>query len=122
MILLNDALSIHQLSIKNYGGASRIRDTGGLESAIARPFQTFGGNELYTTILEKVASLGESLIINHPFIDGNKRTGFIAIATLLIDNGLKLNATQDAAYDFIIKISTGEMRFDAIVIWLKENT
>ena len=122
MILINDVLSLHQYSIDKYGGANGIRDEGGLKSAIARPFQTFDGSDLNATIFEKVAALGESLIINHSFIDGNLRTGFLAMATLLIDNGLMLIATQEDAYDFIIKVSTGELRFDGMVIWLKENT
>ncbi len=75
MILLEDILKLHDFSIQQYGGASGIRDIGLLESAIARPFQTFDGGDLYPTIIEKVAALGESLIINHPFVDGNKRTG-----------------------------------------------
>ena len=53
---------------------------------------------------------------------GNKRTGFLAMATLLLANGFRLTASQEAAYDFIIKISTGETRFDAILIWLEKNT
>ncbi len=73
-------------------------------------------------MLEKVAAIGESLIVNYPFIDGNKRTGFLVMVTLLIDSGFTLTANQDNAYEFIIKISTGEMRFDEILIWVKENT
>ena len=75
MILLEDILNLHQFSIQKYGGSDGLRDSGLLESAIARPFQSFGGEDLYPSIFEKAAALGESLIINHPFIDGNKRTG-----------------------------------------------
>ena len=77
MILINDVLKLHEASINDFGGANGIRDLGLLESAIARPFQTFGGEYLYLTAFEKAAALGESLIINHPFLDGNKRTGII---------------------------------------------
>jgi death on curing protein len=93
-----------------------------LESAIARPFQTFGGEDLYLTIIEKSAAIGESLIINHPFIDGNKRTGFLAMAALLIEEGILLTASQEDAYNFTISISTGELKFEQIVDWLKQNT
>jgi death-on-curing protein len=79
MILLEDILNLHQFSIQKYGGSDGLRDSGLLESAIARPFQSFGGEDLYPSIFEKAAALGESLIINHPFIDGNKRTGTVAM-------------------------------------------
>lgn len=81
MIRLNDIFELHQRSIKLYGGAMGIRDEGLLQSAIQRPFQTFSGEELYPTLIEKAAALGESLTINHPFVDGNKRTGTLAMFT-----------------------------------------
>jgi death on curing protein len=122
MILIEDILQVHQFSIDKFGGGNGIRDTGSLESAIARPFQTFGGEDLYPTIFEKAAALGESLIVNHPFIDGNKRTGFFAMISLIEDDGHFLKSTQNEAYDFTIKISTGEIRFEEMVEWLKSNT
>lgn len=76
MILLEDILHVYEFSIARFGGSNSIREVGGLESAIARPFQSFDGNDLYPTIFDKAAALGESLTINHPFVDGNKRTGF----------------------------------------------
>jgi death on curing protein len=122
MILLDDILKLHEGSIDYYGGARGIRDIGLLESAIARPFQTFGGEDLYPTAFEKAAALGESLIINHPFIDGNKRTGFLGIVTLLLEYKFSVNAEKDDAYNFTIQISTGEIKFEEIVIWLKNNS
>jgi death on curing protein len=122
MILIEDILQVHQFSIDKFGGGNGIRDTGSLESAIARPFQTFGGEDLYPTIFEKAAALGESLIVNHPFIDGNKRTGFFAMISLIEEDGYFLKSTQNEAYDFTIKISTGEIRFEEMVEWLKSNT
>lgn len=122
MILLEDILQIHAFSIKKYGGSNGLRDSGLLESAIARPFQTFGGEDLYPSIFEKVAALGESLIINHPFIDGNKRTGAVAMVALLEDGGLIFFAQEEDFYNFIISISTGEKSFDGIVEWLKKNS
>lgn len=95
MILLEDILNLHKLSIQKYGGSDGLRDSGLLESAIARPFQTFGGADLYTSIFEKAAALGESLIINHPFIDGNKRTGAVAMAALLQETGIMICANEE---------------------------
>ena len=122
MILIEDILKLHQFSIKDYGGASGIRDLGLLESAIARPYQTFGGEDLYKNPIEKAAALGESLIINHPFVDGNKRTGILGIFALLLEHGLKVKSSEEDAYNFTIQISTGTIKFDEIVLWLKNNT
>ena len=85
MILINDILELHEKSIVDFGGSHGIRDIGLLESAIARPFQTFGGEDLYRTTFEKAAALAESVIINHPFVDGNKRTGMLAMVSLLLN-------------------------------------
>lgn len=122
MILVKDILQVHQFSINKYGGSNGVREMGSLESAISRPFQTFGGEDLYSTIFEKAAALGESLIVNHPFVDDNKRTGFLAMTSLLEEDGFSLTATQEAAYNFTIKIATGEIKFEEIIEWLKQNT
>ena len=122
MILLEEILKLHDASIDFYGGSKGIRDIGLLESAIARPFQTFGREDLYPTAISKAAALGESLIINHPFVDGNKRTGFLAIVTFLLECKLLVSADKEDAYNFTIQISTGEIKFEEIVLWLKNNT
>jgi death-on-curing protein len=122
MILLEDVLLLHEFSIKDFGGASGIRDIGLLESAIARPFQTFGGKDLYPSPFDKAAAMGESLIENHPFVDGNKRTGMLAIVALLKEYGIEVNADSDGLYQFTISISTGEIKFEKIVEWLKNNS
>jgi death-on-curing protein len=122
MIILADILELHENSINDFGGSHGIRDMGLLEAALARPYQTFSGNDLYPTTLEKAAALGESLIKNHPFVDGNKRTGLLAMVSFLINHQHSLTASPTDLYDFIIKISTGAFSFNEIVIWLKANT
>ena len=94
MILKADILKLHELSIQKYGGSNGIRDEGLLDSAIARPFQTFDGLDLYVSTIEKAAAIAESLIINHPFIDGNKRTGFLAMLAILKIGGIKFNCKR----------------------------
>jgi death-on-curing protein len=121
VIAIQDILLLHMASIERYGGAKGIRDLGLLESAIARPFQTFEGEALYPHPIDKAAALCESLIVNHPFTDGNKRIGFIAMAALLLEHRLKLTATQQDAYDTMISVSTGQLRFEGLVDWLKAN-
>ncbi|WP_114793025.1 type II toxin-antitoxin system death-on-curing family toxin [Niabella yanshanensis] len=122
MITLETILKIHRFSILKYGGADGVRDIGLLQSSIARPFQTIDGRELYESAFEKAAALYESLVANHPFIDGNKRTGFLAMVALIEYYGFLLIASEDEAYDFTIKVSTGQVAFDDIVKWLKENS
>ena len=122
MISIDDILQLHKLSIEKFGGSHGLRDFGLLESAVARPYQTFGGEDLYPEIFGKAAAITESIIINHPFIDGNKRTGFLAMFTMLKEDNYRLTVNQEAAYTFTIKISTGEINFEGIVDWLKNNT
>jgi death on curing protein len=122
MINKSTVLRIHELSIIQYGGSDGIREEGLMESAIARPYQTFGGEDLYPSVIEKAAAIGESIIINHPFVDGNKRTGFLAILAILEEKDLELTLSKEDVYNFVIKISTGELKFEQIVEWLKNNT
>lgn len=122
MIPLKTVKEIHSRLIDRFGGAQGIRDISALESAISRPFQTFDGAELYPTTIEKGASLIESILINHPFIDGNKRTGYVLLRLLLISNGLDFSVTQDQCYSFIIDIASGKLNTEGIVHWLIGNT
>lgn len=122
MILKSAILKLHELSIQKYGGSHGVRDEGLLDSAIARPFQTFDGSDLYILTIEKSAAIAESIIINHPFIDGNKRTGFLAMLAILKIGDMNLIASEEDVYQFTISISTGGIKFDQIVEWLKINT
>ena len=76
---LQEVLSLHSLMIAQSGGSSGLRDRGALESAVAQPEASFGGHELYPDLASKVGALGHSLIQNHPFVDGNKRVGHVAM-------------------------------------------
>ncbi len=122
MITKEVALQLHELSIINYGGGIEIRDEGLVESAIARPYHTFGGEDLYPTIYEKAAAIAESIIINHPFIDGNKRTGYLLMLAILEEGKLEFSVPNHEIYSLIIGISTGGIKFEQIVNWLKQNT
>jgi death on curing protein len=92
---LLEVLSLHCQIINQSGGASGVRDLGALESAVAQPLMTFGGEDLYPTIVDKAAALGFSLVMNHPFVDGNKRIGHAAMETFLVLNRLEINASVD---------------------------
>lgn len=121
MISQEFVLRLHQLSIENYGGSLGIRDEGYLQSAIERPFSTFGGEELYPSPFQKAAAILESILKNHPFVDGNKRTGLLACNAILLQNGWELDAASEAVYDFTIQVASSHMEFDTIAIWIEAN-
>ncbi len=85
MMDVNTAERIHNILIDQFGGSKGVRDIRGLEAALARPFSTFDGNDLYDTVIDKAAALFESLIISHPFVDGNKRVSYVLMRLLLLD-------------------------------------
>ena len=91
-------VSMHGELISAHGGCEGLRDEDMLESALAAPFQTFDGQAIYQTVQQKAARLGFGLIMNHPFIDGNKRIGAHAMITMLAMNGIELEYTQKELY------------------------
>ena len=122
MISIKEAEQIHKILIDTFGGAHGIRDLSALESALSRPFQTFDDKELYPTAIDKAAALAESILNNHPFIDGNKRTGYVLMRLFLLQNGQDINATQVEKYEFVISIASGKIRFEEIVSWLEKHS
>ena len=122
MISIEEAEQIHKILIDTFGGAHGIRDLSALESALKRPFQTFDDKELYPTAIDKAAALAESILNNHPFIDGNKRTGYVLMRLFLLQNGQDINATQVEKYEFVISIASGKIRFEEIVSWLEKHS
>lgn len=115
MISIEETEKLHNVLIERFGGGHGIRDHALLQSALSRPFQTFDGNDLYTTVLEKAASLIESILTNHPFVDGNKRTGYALMRLFLLNNGLDISATQSGKYEFVINIASGKIRYEEIL-------
>jgi death on curing protein len=118
---VKDVLKIHSLLIDKFGGSKGIRDKGALESALFRPDATFDQKELYPSPVEKAAAILESLVNNHPFIDGNKRTAYVVTRLLLLSYGLDIDATQDEKYNLVISVAKGEMKFDQIKDWLAKR-
>ncbi len=110
-----EAIAIHADQIDRYGGSPGIRDPGLIEAALFRPQTGY-----YRDLIEEAAALWESLGQNHPFFDGNKRTGFAATYTFLAINGVRLTASADEAYAFISGLyEAGSFRFEALVPWLR---
>lgn len=119
IITIRQVLILHELQIEKYGGLSGIRDTGMLQSAIGRPFATFGGNDLYPDIFTKTAALIQSIIKNHPFLDANKRSAFVSAATLLEMNGYGFFAANKEVVKYMLAVANENLTVDQISEWLK---
>lgn len=116
------AREIHLAGLEHSGGSDGIRDMGALESAVAQPTMAFGGEDLYPTLIEKAAALGFSLIMNHPFIDGNKRVGFLAMDSMLMANGMTIDVDANEGERMILAIAAGEATREELVEWLRKFT
>lgn len=121
-LTLIEVLELHRRIIKESGGISGIRDLGLLESAIAQSRMTFDKEDLYPTLLEKAAVLGFSIIMNHPFVDGNKRTGHATMETFLVLNGVEINADIDEQECIVLDLASNKLNRDAFLTWLQQNT
>jgi len=111
-----DALFFHQQLIERYGGADGIRDAGALESALHRPQTGY-----YDTIIHEAAALLESLVQNHPFVDGNKRVAFAVVDVFLRINGYRITAGSKSIYDYMIKLfEKGSFDMEHLVPWLQK--
>lgn len=121
MISLEFALFIHDRSINEFGGGRGIRDKRALLAALARPYATFDQQELYPSPIEKAAAIFESIIINHPFIDGNKRTAYILLRTTLYLFGFDIIATKIEKHSMTIAASNGDIRIEEIKSWITEK-
>ena len=114
-------LLLHSVLIAESGGSDGVRDEGLLDSAINTPFQTFSGQDLYPTVLEKAVRLGFGLIRNHPFIDGNKRIGTHAMLVFLNLNSITLSYEDDELISTILSVASGEMDADGLLKWIQQH-
>ncbi len=115
-------LRLHEMQWRTFGGAPGLRDRGGLEAAAARPQMTFGGEDLYPDLAAKAAALMHSLVLNHPFVDGNKRLGAMAAELLLAANDHELDAADDALFELTLAVARGEVPAEALAIWLRQRS
>lgn len=119
---INQILTIYDEVIKQTGGSKGIRDIRLLESAVARPRATFAKKELYPDVFSKATALGHSIILNHPFIDGNKRTGYMVMRLFLNVNGYDVKASLEEKYKFVMGIAKKTIKEESISKWLKEHS
>ena len=121
-LTLPEITEIHKRLLQQSGGETGIRDVGMLESAAAQPRMTFEGEELYPSVVQQAAALAFSLIMNHPFIDGNKRTGHACMEMFLLLNGYELLAPVDEQERIILQVASGNMQRDTFALWLSQHT
>lgn len=119
-VLRETVLTLHEQSLAEFGGAAGIRDEGLLDSALGKPENLFAYGK--PTVFDLAASYGFGLVKNHPFIDGNKRSGFITAVTFLELNGQHFQATEAEAAVRTLALAAGEMSEKQYAAWLKENS
>ena len=121
LLTLEQVLILHNRVIEQSGGSIGIRDKGILESALAQPYMTYGGQELYPTLIEKVAALGFSLINNHPFVDGNKRIGHAVVEVTLLMNCYEIQAEVDTQEAIILAIAASDLSKESFLEWVQNH-
>jgi death on curing protein len=120
-LTLEQILAIHYDQIEGYGGSHGIRDLPLLESAIERPQASFMGEDLYPDVFTKAAALMHSMALNHPFLDGNKRTATVSTAAFLHFNGWDIKVNQDELIEISLNVESKKWDQEALVNWLKSN-
>jgi death-on-curing protein len=118
---LQEVISLHSLLIAQSGGSSGLRDRGALESAVAQPEASFGGEDLYPDLASKVAALGHSLIQNHPFVDGNKRIGHAAMEVFLLLNSHEIDASVEDQEEIILDVASGKVSRIELSEWISKH-
>ncbi len=120
-LALPQLIELHSRLIEVFGGASGLRDRGGLEAAIARPSATFGGEDLYPDLASKAAALMHSLAVNHPFVDGNKRVALAGAQLMLLAHGARVHATQKELEELTLSTARGELESESLAIWFRQR-
>ena len=116
---LEDLLIIHGNQIDMYGGDYGIRDVGLLESALAQPKASFGGQYLHDGLFEMAAAYMFHVVQNHPFVDGNKRAGAVAALLFLDINGIEFKAADGELYELTLSVATGQADKTEIAAFLR---
>lgn len=118
LLSIEEVLSLHERLIVQSGGSNGLRDRGALESAVAQPSMTFGQQDLYPGIVEKAVAMAFSLIVNHPFQDGNKRIGHAAMEVMLMMNGYEIVADDDDQERLILGVAGGTIKRPEFLDWV----
>ena len=119
-ITRDECLAIHEMMLAQYGGLAGVRDEGLLESALSKPRNLFAYES--PTHAELAASYASGIILNHPFLDGNKRTGFMAAAAFLEVNGHVFTAFEESVVEKTLALAAGKLKEKDYAVWLGENS
>ena len=119
--MIDEILAMHEKGLRETGGLGGVRERGILEAAVAQSRMSFGGQLLYPTAEEQAATLAFALVMNHPFFDGNKRIGHVALEATLLLNDLELRAEVEEAEAVILRLAAGELERDAFVAWVRAH-
>ena len=114
-------IALHGELMKAFGGHRGLRDRAALESAAARPGMTFDGEDLYPDLAAKAAALMHSLVVNHAFVDGNKRVGAAAAELVVLVNGSRLRSPDSDLEDVTLAVARGELSAEALAIWFRQR-
>lgn len=120
-LTLGEVVALHRAILESSGGASGIRDLGALESSLAQPRATFDGVDLHPSLHAKAAALGYSLVMNHPFLDGNKRVAHAAMEAFLMLNGFEIVAVVDDQERLMLDLAAGNVTRDQLAEWLEKH-
>lgn len=118
-LTIKQAIEMHSALIEATGGTDGVRDLGLLESAMESPFQTFDDEEIYPALIQKAARLGYSIVLNHPFIDGNKRIGIHTMLVFLSLNGAEIDCTQQELINIGFNLASGNLNAEELFKWLR---
>jgi death-on-curing protein len=121
-LTVKDILLLHEMQIDKFGGSHGLRDLRLLESAVKRPQATFDGVDLYKSIFDKGATLLHSLLMNHQFVDGNKRTAMFSVMTFIELNGYKFIANKEEIVEYALYIENSKPEIGQISAWLKNHS
>ena len=114
-------MAIHARQLAEHGGGTGVRDTSLLESALARPLRLYAYGDPPPDLAALAASLAAGIAKNHPFVDGNKRTAYVAMRTFLVINGVDIAASQEDKYEVMLGLAAGEVTEEGLARWIRDH-
>lgn len=121
LLTMDEVMALHEAALMAFGGSPGVRDANLLDSALSQPLMTFGGEDLYPSLFDKVAALGFGLISNHAFVDGNKRVGFASMAVVLQRNGYLLECSADDGEAITLAVAASTANRERLTTWVHEH-
>jgi death-on-curing protein len=121
-LTIAEVLDLHDRLLADSGGSAGVRDLGALESTVNQPYASFAGQDIYPDLVAKAAALCYSLVMNHAFVDGNKRIGHAAMETFLLLNGHEIECAVDEQERVILQLASGDLSRNVFTEWVRQHT